>query len=80
MNTPHIQAHTLTFPKALVTLLAGALFTAIVATLGAHFVWENGAHYSIFQWLGQSVDGIPEGPTTPINHPVPIGPPIEPRP
>jgi C4-dicarboxylate transporter, DctQ subunit len=46
-------------------LLAGALFTAIVATLGAHFVWENGAHYSIFQWLGKSVDGIPEGPTTP---------------
>jgi hypothetical protein len=24
-------------------LLAGALFTGIVATLGAHFVWENGA-------------------------------------
>ena len=46
-------------------LLAGALFTAIVATLGAHFVWENGAHYSIFQWLGKSVAGIPEGPTTP---------------
>lgn len=28
-------------------LLAGALFTGIVATLGAHFVWENGAHYAL---------------------------------
>ncbi len=26
-------------------LLAGALFTGIVGTLGAQFVWENGAHY-----------------------------------
>ena len=26
MNTPHIQAHTLSLPKALVTLLAGGLF------------------------------------------------------
>lgn len=46
-------------------LLSGALFTAIVATLGAHFVWENGAHHSIFQWLGKPIDDIPEGPTTP---------------
>jgi C4-dicarboxylate transporter DctQ subunit len=46
-------------------LLAGALFTGIVATLGARFVWENGAHYWFFQHLGMSVDGIPEGPTTP---------------
>jgi hypothetical protein len=27
-------------------LLAGALFTGIVGTLGGHFVWENGAHYA----------------------------------
>ena len=27
-------------------LLAGALFTGIVATLAAAFVWENGAHYA----------------------------------
>ncbi|HNJ51122.1 MAG TPA: TRAP transporter small permease subunit, partial [Accumulibacter sp.] len=26
-------------------LLAGALFTGIVGTLGANFVWENGFHY-----------------------------------
>ena len=28
-------------------LLAGALFTGIVGTLGAVFVWENGAHYAV---------------------------------
>jgi len=46
-------------------LCAGALFTGVVATLGARFVWENGAHYYLLHLLGQSVDGIPEGPTTP---------------
>ena len=46
-------------------LAAGALFTAIVATLGGGFVWENGAHHYIFNLLGKSVEGIPEGPTTP---------------
>lgn len=46
-------------------LLAGAFFTAIVATLGASFVWENGAHFQIFTWLGLNVGDIPEGPTTP---------------
>jgi C4-dicarboxylate transporter DctQ subunit len=46
-------------------LCAGALFTAIVATLATRFVWDNGAHYAWFHLLGLSVDGIPEGPTTP---------------
>lgn len=46
-------------------LLAGALFTGIVATLGAAFVWENGAHYAIFRWLGLATGDLPEGPTTP---------------
>lgn len=46
-------------------LAAGALFTAIVATLGAGFVWENGAHHYFFNLMGHSVEGIPEGPTTP---------------
>jgi C4-dicarboxylate transporter DctQ subunit len=46
-------------------LSAGALFTGIVATLGAYFVWENGAHHFFFSLLGQSLDGLPEGPTTP---------------
>ena len=46
-------------------LLAGALFTGIVAVLGATFVWDNGAHYSVFRFLGLNVEGMYEGPTTP---------------
>ncbi|MBL8447243.1 MAG: TRAP transporter small permease [Zoogloeaceae bacterium] len=46
-------------------LLAGALFTGIVATLGGTFVWENGAHYQIFTWLGMETGDLFEGPTTP---------------
>ena len=46
-------------------LLAGATFTGIVATLGAHFVWENGAHYAIFNALGIAGEDLYEGPTTP---------------
>jgi C4-dicarboxylate transporter DctQ subunit len=46
-------------------LLAGALFTGIIATLGATFVWENGAHYQIYSWLGMDTGDVFEGPTTP---------------
>ena len=46
-------------------LLAGATFTGIVGALGAHFVWENGAHYAIFQFLGLDTGDNYEGPTTP---------------
>ncbi len=46
-------------------LMAGALFTGIVATLGGHFVWENGAHYAIFTALGVDPGDVPEGPITP---------------
>ncbi len=46
-------------------LLAGALFTGIVGTLGATFVWENGAHYATYKLFGMDLTGIPEGPTTP---------------
>ncbi|MBI4757128.1 MAG: TRAP transporter small permease [Betaproteobacteria bacterium] len=46
-------------------LLAGALFTGIVGTLGARFVWENGAHYASFHALGLATGDLPEGPTTP---------------
>ncbi len=46
-------------------LLSGALFTGTIATLGAHFVWENGAHYSIFTLLGIAGPDLYEGPTTP---------------
>ena len=33
-------------------LAAGAVFTAIVAYLGSHFVWENGAHYGLYKLFG----------------------------
>jgi len=46
-------------------LLAGALFTGTVATLGGQFVWENGAHYAIFNALGIAGEELFEGPTTP---------------
>jgi len=51
----------------IIGLLAGALFTGIISILGGHFVWENGAHYAIYNWLGRDVDalGLYEGPTTP---------------
>lgn len=46
-------------------LLAGALFTGIVGTLGVRLVWENGMHYALFTMLGWNVGDVPEGPTTP---------------
>ena len=46
-------------------LCAGMLFTGVVAVIAAGFVWENGAHHYWFNLLGLSVEGIPEGPTTP---------------
>jgi C4-dicarboxylate transporter DctQ subunit len=46
-------------------LLSGALFTGIVGTLGAHFVWENGFHYASFTFFGLNPGDVPEGPTTP---------------
>jgi C4-dicarboxylate transporter, DctQ subunit len=46
-------------------LLAGALFTGVVATLGGRFVWENGAHYAFFHAIGLATGDLPEGPITP---------------
>jgi C4-dicarboxylate transporter DctQ subunit len=46
-------------------LLAGALFTAIVGTMGARFVWENGMHYATYTLLGIPTGDVPQGPTTP---------------
>jgi C4-dicarboxylate transporter, DctQ subunit len=46
-------------------LLAGALFTGTVATLGGNFVWENGMHYAAFTAFGISPGDVPEGPVTP---------------
>ncbi|MFN6961157.1 MAG: TRAP transporter small permease, partial [Rhodocyclaceae bacterium] len=41
------------------------LFTGIIGTLGATFVWENGAHYSFYKLLGLEMGDLYEGPTTP---------------
>ncbi len=46
-------------------LLAGALFTGAIGILGAHFVWENGAHYGFVKLLGMNAGDLFEGPTTP---------------
>ncbi len=46
-------------------LLCGALFTGIVGTLGATFVWENGFHHAWLHLWGMNVGDIPEGPTSP---------------
>lgn len=46
-------------------LLAGALFTVVVGTLGGRFVWDNGFHYALFHALGQPTGDVPEGPTSP---------------
>ena len=46
-------------------LLAGALFTGAVATMGAGFVWHNGANFAFHNWLGMDVSEMIEGPTTP---------------
>ena len=46
-------------------LAAGALFTGVIGTLGAHFVWENGAHYAFTNALGIKAEDLYPGPTTP---------------
>jgi C4-dicarboxylate transporter DctQ subunit len=45
-------------------LAAGALFTGVVASLGAHFVWENGAHYAFLNTFGMDIGDLYEGPIT----------------
>ena len=49
----------------LLGLFGGALFTVLIGTLGARFVWENGLHYALFTSLGIGTGDVPEGPTTP---------------
>lgn len=46
-------------------LFAGALFTGIIAVLGAHFVWENGMAYATYTTFGMDSGDFFEGPTTP---------------
>jgi C4-dicarboxylate transporter DctQ subunit len=49
----------------MIGLLAGALFTGIVAILGSQFVWGNGAHYAFTHTFGIAAPLLYEGPTTP---------------
>jgi C4-dicarboxylate transporter DctQ subunit len=49
----------------LVGLTGGAIFTAIIGTLGTSFIWDNGMHYAVFHLLGLNTGDVPEGPTTP---------------
>jgi C4-dicarboxylate transporter DctQ subunit len=51
--------------SVLAGLSGGILFTGIVGTLGAVFVWENGLHYAAFHLLGIATGDVPQGPTTP---------------
>ena len=46
-------------------LCGGALFTAVVGTMGAKFVWDNGFHYALFHAFNIDVGDVPEGPTSP---------------
>ncbi len=49
----------------LIGIAGGALFTGLIGTLGALFVWENGMHYALFNKLGMNVTELIEGPITP---------------
>jgi C4-dicarboxylate transporter DctQ subunit len=49
----------------LIGLFGGALFTFVVGTMGAKFVWDNGLHYALLHSLGQDTGDLPEGPTSP---------------
>ncbi len=49
----------------MIGIAGGALFTSLIGTLGARFVWENGMHYALFTLLGMNVGDVPQGPTTP---------------
>jgi C4-dicarboxylate transporter DctQ subunit len=49
----------------LLAIGGGALFTGIIGTLGARFVWENGMHYATYTLMNIPVGDVPQGPTTP---------------
>ena len=52
--------------SVLLGLLSGVLFTAIIGTLGARFVWENGMHYAVYNKFGLPIpEDLFEGPITP---------------
>ena len=49
----------------LLGIAGGALFTGLIGTLGARFVWENGMHYAVYSKLGMNLTEMYSGPTTP---------------
>jgi len=49
----------------IIGLSGGALFTGLIGTLGARFVWENGMHYAVLTLLGMATGDLYQGPTTP---------------
>jgi C4-dicarboxylate transporter DctQ subunit len=49
----------------LLGLAGGVLFTAVVGTMGARFVWDNGLHYALLHALHLDTGDLPEGPTSP---------------
>jgi len=49
----------------LLGIAGGALFTGLIGTLGALFVWENGLHFALLNKLGMNVGDLYEGPITP---------------
>ena len=46
-------------------LLGGALFTGIIGTLGAHFVWEVGLRYAVATTFGLKWPDLTAGPVSP---------------
>lgn len=52
--------------SVLIGLVSGVVFTGIIGTLGARFVWENGMHYAVYSKLGITLpDDVYQGPITP---------------
>lgn len=50
--------------SVLLGLSGGILFTGVVGTLGAMFVWGNGLHFALYDTLGLDVSELYSGPTT----------------
>lgn len=52
--------------SVLIGLLSGVIFTGIIGTLGARFVWENGMHYAVYSKFGMTIpEDLYQGPITP---------------
>jgi C4-dicarboxylate transporter DctQ subunit len=49
----------------LLGIAGGVIFTGLIGTLGARFIWENGMHYAVLHKLGMAIGDLYEGPITP---------------